>query len=135
MKKFLPASLFVLALAAPALADDAYWPGEPRPGADNNGNARAVFAGQAVTYDPWNSDFVPFGASAAATAADTGGQHPLTADELNRQLAVNRAYHQALRSRLIAEGGVHAPVLPLWAAEGTAFNQRAFGSPVMSGDQ
>jgi len=52
---------------------------------------------------------------------------PLTAAELQAQLAVNKAYQTELRNRIINAGGLNADELPVWLGTHPRAHYGAFG--------
>lgn len=107
MKKRILLFSVLASLSTSAMADDAYWPRNPVPGADNNGGARAVAPAakpSSTSYQAWR-DLFPI-----AHDAQPGR---LTAEELKAQLQANKAHRQALVARLHAEGRCNAPILPV----------------------
>lgn len=120
MKKSIMLFSVLASLSLPAAADES-WPRNPIPGADNNGGF-AASASAAATFDPWKDAFIPYGGSAAATGADKGGQHPLTAAELSAQQAINRGYQHETRQAIIAAGGCNSDSLPVWVHQACHYN-------------
>lgn len=94
-------------LSSGAMAEDAYGPREPIPGADNNGGVSATVkatAPVATSYEGWRALF--------PVTHDGGGQHPSTPAELAAWAKVNKAHREALVARLHAEGRCNAEFLP-----------------------
>ncbi len=132
--------LAVLALAfglsVPASAEQpTAWPrGESLNG---HSNGASVFrtskqrVAPAPTYNPWTDAFIPYGNSKANTASDAGGQIVPTPQELDAQVASYRLYWARRNAELYRDGEL-ADVLPVRVHE--RLNAKAFGSPVMSGD-
>lgn len=85
----------------------------------------------APTYNPWTDDFIPYGSSKANTASDAGGQIVPTPQELDAQVASYRLYWARRNAELYRDGEL-ADVLPVRVHE--RLNAKAFGSPVMSGN-
>jgi hypothetical protein len=124
MKKSIMLFSVLASLSFPAMAEDASWPREPVPGADNNGGVSATTKAAtpvASSYEGWRALF-PVG-------ADAGGQHPSTPEELANWAKVNKAHREALVARLHAEGRCNAEFLPTEFAAFCWSNAKTGGDP------
>lgn len=124
-------------LALPALAEsETAWPRSNSVyGLDNYRGGSAVKA-PAVTYDPWNDAFIPFGSSRAATSADAGGQSVPDPKALNAQVAGYREYWQRRNSQIISQGGYDGASVPVRLFDRDPVSRRAFygdNGPAMQG--
>ena len=132
-KLMLSALAFTLASSAAFAESETAWPRYPYQGIQATEPGTVYTAPAAGAVNVWVDAFVPFGASAAATSADKGGQSPTPAAELDAQMRGYRAYWVARNRELITADGELAGVLPVRVHE--RLNAKAFGSPVMQGAQ
>jgi hypothetical protein len=80
----------------------------------------------------WTDDFASYADWAALPTTFDKGQPTISAKDLDAQVRGYRAYWVKRNAELIDRNGDLAPVLPVRVYE--RLNAKAFGSPVMGGD-
>jgi hypothetical protein len=92
--------------------------------ANHANHAAAVAAKIAACKSIYDAPFCSLNRD--GTIANSAGI-PLTAAELQAQLAVNKAYQTELRNRIINAGGLNADELPVWLGTHPRAHYGAFG--------
>jgi hypothetical protein len=93
---------------------------------------RAAAKSTAAPVNAWTAPFSSYADWAALPTTFDKGQPTITAKELDAQVAGYRAYWLKRNQSLIDSNGDLVPVLPVRVHE--RLNAKAFGSPVMGGD-
>jgi hypothetical protein len=108
------------------------WPRYPHQGIESQVPYRAPAKAAATVAPSWTADSQSYANWRLLPAAnDAGGQFPTSAADLDKQQRSYRAYWLA-RHRELTASGEWADVLPVRVHE--RLNAKAFGSPVMGGD-
>lgn len=133
MNKLIAASILTLAVAYPALAESpTAWPRYPHQGIEAQAPYRGPVKAAPAAVPSWTADSQSYANWRLLPAAnDAGGQFPTSAKDLDAQQREFRKYWQA-RHRELTASGEWADVLPVRIHE--RVNAKAFGSPVMGGD-
>jgi hypothetical protein len=127
----------LIAIAAGLVSSAAFaesptpWPRYPHQGIENQAPGVAYKGAPAPVVNAWTADSASFADWKTLPAAFDQGQPTITAKELDAQQRQYRAYWLA-RHRELTATGEWADVLPVRIAE--KVNAKAFGSPVMGGD-
>jgi hypothetical protein len=107
------------------------WPRYPHQGIESQAPNYAPAKASAVVAPSWTADSQSFANWNALPTTFDKGQPTATAKELDAQQREYRAYWLA-RHRELTAGGEWSEVLPVRIYE--RLNAKAFGSPVMGGD-